>query len=291
MKLVFILAFSSIALLGCMGTETMLPETGESHGGNAISLVTGPDDRNGRSLQNVQAAIAPSTRLLSQDLGFSVPSLQVFLSDDAVWMTDQYLRMNNLSSGFRAGKMREFSSCNPQAEAGLRAIFLCEGDTLYQDRQRVLHVVAHEIWHSAVQYGLGRRACCTDRDFVVGRAPTGVTFYGPNWLLEGSAEMFGAFVTANGNRTQFNRAMQRYISRVPRDVDITQLASRGGFNANNGWDISPAAVYVLTGGDFSLLGTYFSEIGAGVPYDRAFETAFGQNEAAFASHFRASVGG
>jgi hypothetical protein len=275
-----------------MSTETVPQESRtQATTSTSINLITGPDERNGRSLENVQAAIPTATRLLTQDLGFSVPALQIFLSDDAAWMTNQYLRVNNLNSGFRAGKMREFSSCDPQAEGGLRAIFLCEGDALYQDRQRVQHVVAHEIWHSAVQYGLGQRACCTDRDFVVGRAPTGVTFYGPNWLLEGSAEMFGSFVTANGNQDQFNRSMQSHLSRVPRDVDLTQLASRGGFNANNGWAISPAAVYVLTNGDFSLLGTYFSQIAAGIPFGRAFEAAFGQDEATFAARFRASVGG
>ena len=144
MKLIPILGFASIALLGCMSTETVSQETGSQATTAApITVIVGPDDRNGKSLENVEAAIAPSIRLLSQDLGFSVPNLQVFLSDDAAWMTDQYLRVNNLSAGFRAGKMREFSSCNPQAEAGVRAIFLCEGDALYQDRQRVLHVVAH----------------------------------------------------------------------------------------------------------------------------------------------------
>lgn len=285
MKRFALLTLMGAVLVGCVASEPA-PSGDRVQATETIVLATGPDPRIGNSFAFVEAAIAPSAELLSDSLGFTVPPLQIFLSADADWLTDQYLDAFNLGPGFRPGKIEAFSSCNPQAEAGLGAIFLCEDDPLYQNRGRVLHVVAHEIWHSAVQYGIAQRPCCTDSDFVRGPVPDGIVFYGPHWLLEGSAEMFGTYASLNGNQAQFDREMQRQIGRIPSDIDITRLASRGGFNANDGWNVSPGAAYVLTGGDFAPFGAYFAEIGRGVPYPRAFESAFGMDEATFASALR-----
>ncbi|MEM9581818.1 MAG: hypothetical protein AAGA08_01775 [Pseudomonadota bacterium] len=253
-----------------------------------ISVFPGPDSRNGNSLKYVEAGISSSTASLTR-LGFKVPQVSVFLSDDPRWLTENYLKVNKLGAGFRAGKMQSFSTCNPQAEAGLGVVFLCEGDRLYRNKGRVTHIVAHELWHTVVQYGRAKRRCCTDRDFVSGRAPGGTTFYGPQWLLEGSAEMFAEYVAANGNTRRFRNAMKKYVSRTSSRTEILNLTSRQGFNANDGWTVGPAAAFVLTDGQFAPFAKYFSLIGAGSSYRKAFERAFGMTQKDFSTSFLRAV--
>lgn len=53
--------------------------------------------------------------------------VEVYAADNALWLTQNYLRVRELPGNFATGKLREFGECEPSAEGSYYAMFLCMG--------------------------------------------------------------------------------------------------------------------------------------------------------------------
>jgi hypothetical protein len=245
-------------------------------------LIQGPDARNyTNTVSSALQGIGRSEQMLRSAFGISHPGIDVYLSDDPNWMADQYLRTNRLGNNYRSGKVEEFRNCIPAGEGSPGGVFLCESDSGYNDEYSTIRITAHEMWHGVVQYALTGKRCCTESRTVT-------SVFGPNWLIEGSAELFAEVVMANGNLEGLQRAMRHYRSRTSPSADLMQMRSRADFSRNAGWDAGPLAVYLLTdeGKRLDRLVTFYQAIAAGKSTRRSFEDAFGRSERDFAVEFR-----
>ena len=268
--------FGFLRMVGC-GFVAFCACLSPSAQGGQFTIIEGPDARRGSVLSHVSSALSASDAALEAH-GYTSPNIKVFLSGDANWLTESYLAAMGLSDRYRAGKLDTFGRCDPLGEFGKAAIFLCEEHEVWERRRGATRIVAHEVWHAAVQDGIVQKPCCFDSNAM--------SLYGPEWLVEGSAEVFAEYVLAGRNPSRFARAMESFTREAPRDVDLAKLKSRRGFRNNNGWRVGPAAVYELINGtNFEKLFDYYEHIANGDSIDMAFSSAFGQDQASFAAYF------
>lgn len=242
-------------------------------------VIAGPD-ADERVLALVRKALATSRSYVETRFEVDTPAIEAFVSGDAAWMTDHYLRVNELSEGYRSGKMREFGRCEPAAEAGLGVMFLCQSNNRWRNDTNAIHMTAHEYWHTAIQYHLVGQRCCRDSNAM--------SLFGPEWLVEGAAEYFATTVRQEMGIGSVAREMREYRRRIDPGIDLTELQSRRGFRENQGWDAGPLAVYLLveeTG--FESLVTYYQAIGDGQAMEVAFQQAFGLSQEEFSEQFGA----
>ncbi|MFK7877489.1 MAG: peptidoglycan-binding protein [Paracoccaceae bacterium] len=231
----------------------------------------------------VEVALRASRNRIETKLGLNPPPLQAYLSADAEWLTKNYLRSNNLPESYRMGKMSEFGRCEPAAEAGLGVMFLCQENTRWSDDSNAIHMSAHEFWHTAVQYYLVDQRCCSD--------PDAMSLFGPEWLVEGSAEYFATSVREDLGMGSLKREMIEYENRIDPNINLTELQTRRGFRENDGWNAGPVAVSFLveTRGIESIV-EYYKAIGAGEEIETAFRLAFGSTTDDLAIEFRSFLG-
>ena len=173
-------------------------------------------------LTEVEAHMALSRAYAREHLGIDPPGSKVFIGTDPEWMTDRYLEAFQLGEGYRPGKRQSFSQCEPLGEAGLYTIFIPVCNDLWKDSSEVAerNLVAHEWWHTNVQYYLLNAYCCADNDRM--------QLVGPEWLFEGSAEVWVLLVTNDFViDSEQEKAWRR--ERVPADFNLLDLNTRRGW--------------------------------------------------------------
>ncbi len=250
---------------------------------DTIEVVVGPRS-NQEIVDTVQLTLEASRELLNSEFGYSAPVVRAYVSNNAKWMTDIYLQENELPNRFRAGKLDEFSRCEPSAEAGIRAMFLCLGNPRWSDRSRAIHATAHEYWHSALQYDLVNQRCCTDSNAM--------SLFGPEWLVEGSAELFGIMAKEKMGVSKRIIEMLGFKAETPNDVDLMRLRTRAGYRENEGWNYAPlAAQYLYDRTGPASFVEYYRGIAEGEQIGTAFQNAFGLSEQEFSDQFRKFVNG
>jgi hypothetical protein len=200
--------------------------------------------------------------------------LQVYMSNDAVWLTDNYLKANDLPNGFRKGKLESFGACNPSAEFGWYSIFLCT-DAPEWDRGNAFSegIVAHEYWHTvqADLVGLKAKTCCRDNDAM--------SVHGPEWLKEGSAQFIhNAMVDWLG----WGDLQQKITSLVHEfrssGLNLLDRNTRKGYREEGrdySEDMGVVATYLLVKNNgYGSLVTFYRQLGYGASVDDAFFLAF-----------------
>ena len=169
----------------------------------------------------------------------SPPPSDVFVGSDPEWLADRYLEAFRLPEGFRQGKVATFSSCGP-GEGGHTAMFIpaCNRDWLDAPRERRAFGNAHEWFHVNVQFEYLGVVCCS--------GGTGIPVYGPQWLIEGAAEVWGSLVTNDfTNDIEYEKAWRR--QQVPAGFDLMALNTRRGWQDAPGrkWEARDLAVWML----------------------------------------------
>ena len=162
-------------------------------------------------------------------LGIDSPPSDVFIGNDPEWLADRYLEAFKLPEGFRQGKVTTFSKCGP-AEGGFTAMFIpaCNVGWLTGPREGRTGGIAHEWWHVNVQFFLLNTFCCSGGDSI--------NIYGPQWLIEGSAEVWSSLVLNNfTNDLEWEKAWRR--EQVPVGFDLLAL------NTRQGWRDAPERKY------------------------------------------------
>jgi hypothetical protein len=250
------------------------------------ALVAGP----GISKQQratITEALALADKVITRKFGASVKHrVRAFASTDATWLTDSYLEANALDGNYRSGKMKEFGACEPAAEGGYYVMFLCLKDPVWSRKADSMGVVAHEYTHNLQFDLLGARGkgCCKDSDAM--------SVFGPQWMVEGSAEYINLTVKAQLGALDFNATMKKLARSIPRsNVSLSARESRKGYRElPNSWEMGVVAVHRLaqTSGLPAFV-SYWKLLGAGTFYDTAFTKAFGRTIDEFEVEFADSL--
>ena len=172
-------------------------------------------------------------------LGIDPPPSDVFIGNDPEWLADRYLEAFRLPEGFRSGKVTTFSNCGP-GEGGHTAMFIpaCNQEWVTGPRERRASGNAHEWWHVNVQFSLLEIVCCS--------GGTGINIYGPQWMIEGSAEVWASLVSNDfTNDLEWEKTWRR--QQVPAGFDILSINTRQGWQDAQGrkWEARDLAVWML----------------------------------------------
>jgi hypothetical protein len=259
-------------------------------GGPDDVLVAGPGVST-RQEKAILDGLVEAHGLVKRRLGLTLERpVTAFASDDAKWLTDNYLKARNLGENYRNGKMQEFGSCEPAAEGAYYNMFLCMGSNAWtrstmpsgsRDAE-VMSIVMHEYMHN-VQFGLvGERgkSCCTDSNAM--------SIFGPQWLVEGSAEYMRYVLMDELGHMDLSRYIKD-IGKQVRGGDLNLLAreTRKGFReSENSWPMGTLAThYLVSLSDFPSLARFWQQIGTGGDMRAAFSSSFGMSTEAFALDF------
>jgi hypothetical protein len=147
-------------------------------------------------------------------------------------------------------------------------------------------IVAHEYMHN-LQFalvGLPGKDCCSDSNAM--------SIFGPQWLVEGSAEYAKFLLWDELGYQGLNRNVRDYKRRFRgADTRLAKLETRKGFRENPAsWDIAPVAVhYLLDGAGIPSLTLFWTELGKGTEMREAFRIAFGRTTDEFEAEFASAV--
>jgi hypothetical protein len=210
--------------------------------------------------------------------------VEVYASaNDQIWMTQNYLRVKNLPGSFAMGKMKEFRECEPSAEGGYYSMWLCMSSPAWtrgNAETETIGIVMHEYTHN-IQFGLvGERGkdCCTDNNAM--------SVFGPQWLVEGSAEYLRYLLLEDLGRADVSGIIRQFERDVPDGVNLADFETRQGFRNGNGWNTGIVATnYLLQDVGPSALVVFWTEIGNGTDMRDAFEAAFGVTTDEFYERF------
>ena len=204
-------------------------------------------------------------------------TITFFVSSDEKWLTDNYLRMNDLPNNYRKGKLESFGACDPVAEFAYRSVFVCaesphwaRGGDVFQQM-----VMGHEYFHALsgdLAGELGEKACCYEMNRM---GPLG-----PEWLKEGGAQYAALVSTAELGLTNLDQD----IRRTTRDLGGVDL-SLSGRNTRDGYNglgrdkselVGILASHLLAerAGRESIP-NYYRYLGYGRGHEESFRAAFG----------------
>jgi hypothetical protein len=209
--------------------------------------------------------------------------VEVYAGTKQVWLTQNYLRVRELPGSFAMGKMKEFRECEPSAEGGYYSMWLCMGSPAWtrgNPETETIGIVMHEYVHN-IQFGLvGERGkdCCTDSNAM--------SIFGPQWLVEGSAEYLRYVMLDELGKVDLDRIIRDFEGGVSDGVNLADFETRQGFRNGDGWNTGIVAThYLLEDAGIPSLEVFWGEIGKGTDMREAFETAFGTTTDAFYERF------
>lgn len=211
-----------------------------------------------------------------------VPAL--FISADPAWMTDGYAEETSLPASERANREAQFAACNG-GEANYGMMFMCTAAKVFNEdwyglglpTQRA-YAMVHELFHVVQNelVGPAGNGCCNEAQSL--------EHLGPSWLVEGGAEYVAFQLLAASGWKNYDREM-KHQDRLAADSGVTarQAETRGAYYSN---PLAPAVGLV---GTYELVGTmgpqvlprFWQAIGAGEPWENAFEKSFGITVASF----------
>lgn len=272
----------------CTSLAVMHPEVSSFAAVRPGDVVVAHDTVSERQKALLARGLLLSHDLFKRRIGVMLDRpVQAFAGTDATWLTDNYLKVKNLHAGFRGGKMKEFGSCEPPAEAGYYVMFLCLNNQAWKRGDaESLGIVAHEYTHN-LQFGLvgePGKNCCTDN--------VAMSIFGPQWLVEGSAEYMKFVLWDEMGYRSLKPLMRDLQDRVRNaDLDLIKMETRMGFRENpSGWDVGPLAThYLLRDRGLASLAVFWAEIGEGTEMGNAFRLAFGRTTEEFNAEFAAAI--
>jgi hypothetical protein len=246
--------------------------------------------------KQVEASMKEARAYFLKKLGVTVTiPVAVYVSADAAWMTDSYLKQVGLGETFRQGKQSNFAGCHG-GEAAYGAIFMCsKSDVFSKDwygsglgAQRT-YALAHEYFHN-LQFQLdGERArhCCTDND-------NPLLLLGPQWLVEGSAEYMAFNILGDSKRMNFKKQLAWQLKNAATiKGPLSGLETRAGYYGEPGasW-AGLSAVHKLVGkAGFDSLPAFWSAMSTGVTWQEAFLATFGETPEAFYATYEQEIHG
>jgi hypothetical protein len=203
-------------------------------------------------------------------------TITFFVSDDAGWLSDNYLRVNGLPNAARRGKMESFGHCDPIAEFAYQSVFVCAAAAAWNRGEMLRQMVlGHEYFHALsgdLAADLGRKACCYDLSRM---GPLG-----PEWLKEGGAQYAAVVSTAELGSTNLELDIRRTTSELRGiDLDLAARNSRQGYNrlgSHQSEQVGIVASHILAQrtGRQSIT-NYYRYLGYGRGHEEAFISAFG----------------
>jgi peptidoglycan hydrolase-like protein with peptidoglycan-binding domain len=172
---------------------TAMIETGDAKGPpNELGQFQYGPDIDVQTARHTQFGLAEIRDYFSTSLGGALKAPgTIFVSADANWLTESYLRHLKLGNSYRQGKLDGFTRCGG-GEGGLGFTFMCArsdvftGDWFGSGRQaQRTYALAHEYFHMLQYESVGT----TDSSGL-----------GPQWLIEGAAEYVAFRILADTGR-------------------------------------------------------------------------------------------
>ena len=213
----------------------------------------------------------------------------IYVSSDATWMADAYLRQTGLGQNYRRGKLENFEACNG-GEAGYGFLFMCAKSDVFSGdwfnagslAQRTFGL-AHEYFH-ILQFERAyddAASCCESRERL-----------GPQWLVEGAAEYVAFRILADSKRLNLQREIDWHTRQAGKTgLPLAEMHARDGFYseplASSAGMI--AAHMLAESAGLGALGQFYTELGTGQPWSEAFEAAFGETLEAFEARYEAAI--
>lgn len=270
----------------CTALSKANPELAAFAAERSRDLLVVDDSVSGKTQAVLNRGLDLARDLLKRRVGVVLPEqVRAFAGTDAGWLAENYLQARNLPEGFRAGKQKEFGTCDPPAEGGHYAMFLCLDDQAWRrGESEAMGIVAHEYTHN-MQFALvgeSGKNCCSDSDAM--------SVFGPQWLVEGSAEFMKFLLWDELGYRSLDREIREYAGRLRgREIRLSAIETRKGMREHAvGWDVGPVAThYLLAKSGVPALATFWRGIGNGVPMRDAFASAFGRTTEEFEREFAA----
>lgn len=213
----------------------------------------------------------------------------IYVSSDAAWMADSYLRQTGLGPNYRRGKLENFEACNG-GEAGYGFLFMCAKSDVFSDdwfnagslAQRTFGL-AHEYFHM-LQFERAyddAASCCESRERL-----------GPQWLVEGAAEYVAFRILADSKRLNLEREIAWHTQQAGKvDLSLAEMHTRDGYYSDPlASSAGMIAAHMLAeSAGLGALGQFYTELGTGQPWSDAFEAAFGETLEAFQARYEATI--
>lgn len=213
----------------------------------------------------------------------------IYVSSDAAWMTDAYLRQTGLGETYRRGKMENFQGCHG-GEAGYGFLFMCARSDVFNGdwfnagslAQRTFGL-AHEYFHiMQFERAYDEAAdCCESRERL-----------GPQWLVEGAAEYAAFRILADSKRMNLDREIAWHTQQAGKvSLRLDQMQTRDGYYADplaSSAGLVAAHMLAQEAG-LPALGLFYSELGTGKSWSAAFGAAFGETLEAFHERYEAEI--
>lgn len=289
--LVAAITLATVISLGPTAAAAAAAATGVPPG--SFTFAYGTDVEADAKVQ-VEAAMPEANAFFLAKLGTTVTvPVAVYVSADPVWMTDAYLKQTGQGKQFRKGKLEDFKRCNG-GEAHYGAIFMClTSDVFSKDwfgsglaAQRTF-ALTHEYFHN-LQFqlgGKGAQRCCTGND-------NSLLLLGPQWLVEGSAEYMAFRILGDSNRMDYKSQMAWQLQSAAKvKTPLSGLEDRKGYYAEPGASyVGLTAVDMLVGkSGFASLPAFWTAMGTGAKWQKAFATAFGETPEAFYAEYAKAI--
>lgn len=213
----------------------------------------------------------------------------IYLSADAEWMAEAYLRQTGLGENYRRGKLENFAACNG-GEAGYGFLFMCTRSQVFSgdwfgagpQAQRTF-ALAHEYFH-ILQFERAyddAGACCESRERL-----------GPQWLVEGAAEYVAFRILADSQRMDLEREISWHTQQAGKvKLLLAEMQTRDGYYSDPlASSAGLVAAHMLAeSAGLAALGQFYTELGAGAPWSDAFNAAFGETLEAFEARYEAAI--
>jgi hypothetical protein len=231
----------------------------------------------------IEAGVSLATRYLKALADLKPPAVTVYAYVDIADVSVPWEGIASASGNSPAEIQRELGIYVAQALPG--TVLINVGAAQWKELTSVhqLRLAVHEYFHAVQMDLVGPKLAK-----LYYSSPTDqVTPVGPNWLLEGSAELIGWSALQSADLL----SLDDHIAKLqPPDLSLAGLESFLGFfiHGQPSYDLSLDAVYRLVSvrGPASLV-QYYGLIGAGQTWQSAFEQAFGQTPADFYEKYSA----
>ena len=222
----------------------------------------------------IQEATANAVSFICKATGISAGDFTVFASTDLNYLIEILAQRNGLSIEWAA---RQFGA----ALSSPKAIFLYTADSSWNwnsagtsTRVYVFRVLGHEYFH-LLQRDLARQTTVVENIDA-----EGIPIKGPNWLVEGSAELAGFLSVDYAGLRSFGSIKEELLRGLT--IQVLPLYAPA---VNQDYAISFAGSEFLGGSNLDRFVSFWASIGSGAAWRNAFETSFGRKVEVFYPQF------
>ena len=212
--------------------------------------------------------------------------MNVFVSGDASELTMMYGSWNHITNADALATIRTRWQSPGTAEAGYRVMFIFTGGVSPSQWGRDPYLtLTHEYFHIVQDDLVGSSIA----NAALTTPPTQVRAWGPAWLVEGSADLFGWLAYSERSGRSFDGIKADQIAQARTTTDLLQLmeTNRGFQSVATPYQLAFLATDLLSKPNgVGSLAQYFTSIGEGAEWHAAFQAAFGISADAFYTKFQ-----